>query len=182
MHNPDNQISLKLTPDTTHAHCLFIIQQARNTSHALASLIALQSFVVAMAQAADIESAAFRVIKGIINGHLANLRAELLGEQASALSAALLATDCTAITRIHTDTSRNAFWQATQTATLKLDVAEKSRISEWAQNWHSDAKSRALAASGYPDALNFQKAGISPQEYAAMTDLNNCLQNTNVKI
>jgi hypothetical protein len=171
-----SQISLLLNPDTVQAHCLFAIQQARNTSHALASLIALQSFVVAMTQPSDLDTPAFGVIKGIINGHVTSLRAELQAEQARALTAALRATDCPAITRIHLDVSRNAFWQATQTAMLQFDELEKTIISDWAQTWHAGAKSRALAASGYPDALNFKKAGISPQEYAAMTDINHCLQ------
>lgn len=175
MHIPDNQLSLHLSPDTTHSRSLFIIQQARNTSHALASLIALQSFVTAMAQPSDLDTPAFGVIKGIINGHITNLRKALQDEQVRALDAALRATDCAAITKIHLDLSRTAFWQATQTAMQQWDEAEKSRIKNWAQAWHSNAKSRALAASGYPDALNFLKAEISPQEYTAMTDINNCL-------
>jgi hypothetical protein len=174
----DSPITLKLTPDTMQAHCLFAIQQARNTSHALASLIALQSFVAAMTQPSGLDTPALGIIKGIINGHIANLRAKLQAEQSRALTAALRATDCATITKIHMDMSRNAFWQATQTSMQQIDEAEKSKIKEWAQSWHNDAKSRALAASGYPDALNFLKACISPQEYAAMTDINNCLQNT----
>jgi hypothetical protein len=38
-----------------------------------------------------------------------------------------------------------------------------------------DAKARALAASGYPDALDFHKAGVSPLQYAAMSELRNYL-------
>jgi hypothetical protein len=51
---------------------------------------------------------------------------------------------------------------------------------DWALAWYSDAKSRALAASGYPDALNFHQAGISPQEYAAMDDVSNYLMNADL--
>ena len=131
----------------------------------------------AAAQASDQDSPALGVIKGIINGHITNLRTELQAEQALALSIALRAADCATITKIHLDLSRNAFWQAAQTAIQQWDDMERTRIREWAQTWHNHAKSRALAASGYPDALNFQKAGISPQEYTAMADINNCLQN-----
>jgi hypothetical protein len=176
----DSPITLQLTPDTMQAHCLFAIQQARNTSHSLASLIALQSFIAAMAQASDLNTPAFGVIKGIINGHISNLRTALQDEQVRALDAALRATDCAAITKIHLDLSRNAFWQSAQTAMQELDEKEITRISDWVQTWHTNAQARALAASGYPDALNFKKAGISVQEYTAMTDLNNCLQNANV--
>jgi hypothetical protein len=175
MNIPNHQITLQLAPDTAHTHCLAIMQQARNSSHALASLIALLSFITAAAQPADLATPAFGVIKGIINGHITSLRAELQVEQARALATALRATDCAAITKIHLDSSRNAFWQAAQTAMHELDAAEKINISEWALTWHTDAQDSALAASDYPDALNFQKAGISVQEFTAMTDLNNCL-------
>jgi len=177
----NNQISLLITPETVHTQYLAIIQQARNASHALASLIALQSFITATTQPADLNTPAFGVIKGIISGHITNLRAELQAEQARTLIAALRVTDCATISKIHLDSSRNAVWQAAQTVIHEMYEAERSRISYWAQAWHNDAKSRALAASGYPDALNFQEAGISVQEYTAMTDLNNCLQNTNVR-
>jgi hypothetical protein len=174
----EKPVSLLLTPEKIHAHCLFAIQQARNTSHALASLIALQSFITVTAQPSDLNTPELGVIKGIINGHIATLRTELFAEQTRALSTALCATDCAAITRIHVDSSRNGFWQATQAAAQQWNEAERTRISSWALAWHNEAKSRALAASGYPDALNFLKAGISPQEYAAMTDINHCLQDT----
>lgn len=179
MPDTDSKITLQLAPDTMHAHCVFSIQQARNTSHVLANLIALQSFVAAATQPSDLGTPAFGVIKGIINDHIANLRIELQAEQVRALTTALLATDSASITKIHFDISRNAFWQATQTAMHELKEDEKSRIKKWAQTWHNNATSRALAASGYPEALNFQKVGIPPQEYIAMTDINNCLQNTN---
>lgn len=85
------------------------------------------------------------------------------------------AQDCAAVTQIHEDLSRNGFWQVAQIAAAKLDAAERTRANAWAHAWCADAKTRALAASGYPDALNFQKAGISATEYAAMTDISNCM-------
>jgi len=180
MNNPNNHISLRLSPETTHEQCLFAIKQARNTSHALATLIALQSFVTATAQPSDRDTPAHRVIKEIIEGHAAALRTQLMNDHASSLADAMRTKDCAAITQIHGNFSRNGFWQAAQLAVRRLDATERKLAKDWAQAWHMDAQSRALAASGYPEALNFQKAGISPQEYAAMTDLNNCLQNTNV--
>jgi hypothetical protein len=180
MNNPNNHILLRLSRETIHEQCLFAIKQARNTSHALATLIALQSFVTATAQPSDRDTPAHRAIKEVIESHAAALRTQLMNDHASTLADAMRAQDCTSVTRIHENFSRNGFWQATQLAMLKLDTAELEQGKDWAQDWHIDAKSRALAASGYPDALNFQKSGISAQEYAAMMDLNNCLQNTSV--
>lgn len=173
----NNHISLLLSPEKAHEQCLIIINQARNTSHALATLIALQSFVTSTAQPSERDSHAHRTIKGVIEGHAAALRTQLMNDHASTLAAAISAKDCAAITRIHENFSRNGFWQAAQQAILMLDAAKQDQARGWAQAWYTEAKSRALAASGYPDALNFQKAGISPQEYAAMMDLSNCLTN-----
>jgi hypothetical protein len=181
MNSTNNPISLHLSPETTHAQCLIAIRQARSASHALATLIALQSFVTATAQPSDRDTPAHKTIKDIIENHAATLRTQLMNDHASTLADAMRAQDCAAITRIHGDFSRNGFWQAARLSVHKLDAEAQKLAKDWAQAWHLDAQSRALAASGYPDALNFQKAGISPQEYAAMADLNNCLQNTSVE-
>lgn len=177
MNNQAKNILLLLSPDSAQAQCLLAIKQARNISHALATLIALQSFVTATAQPCDRDTPAHQVIREIIEAHAAALRAQLLTEQASTLAEAMRAQDCAAITRIHGDISRNGFWQASELAIRKLNAAERMSAKVWTQAWYRDAKSRALAASGYPDALNFHQAGISPLEYAAMADINNCIQN-----
>lgn len=175
MNKQNNHISLLLSPETIQAQCLFAIQHARNTSHALAALIALQTFVSATAQPADRESPAHRAIREVIAGQAAILRDRLLTDHAHALSVAMRAQDCAGITRIHDELSRNGFWQVAQIATAKLEAAEQAGATAWVLAWCTDAKARALAASGYPDALNFQKAGISAKEYAAMTDIGNYL-------
>lgn len=180
MQNPQNQISLQLSAEAAQAQCLFTIKQARNASHALASLIALQTFVAATAQPSDRDTPAHKAIKNIFEGHTAELRAQLLNEQASTLADAMRTKNCPAITQIHGDISRNGFWQAAQLAARKLDAAEINAAQEWALAWYTDAQSRALAASGYPDALNFEKAGISSLEYAAMTDVSNFLMNSDL--
>lgn len=177
MNKQSQNITLLLSPETIHAQCLFAIQQARNTSHALASLIALQTFVSATAQADDRESPAHRAIREIIAGQASILRERLLAEHAHALADAMRKQSCAEITRIYDELSRNGFWQVAQIATAKLDAAEQARAKAWVSAWCADAKDRALAASGYPDALNFQKAGISAKEYAAMTDSNKYMEN-----
>jgi len=171
-------ITLLLSPESMQAQCVIAIRQARNHSHALATLIALQSFVTATAQPSDRDTPAHRALKEIIEGHAATLRSQLMNDHACKLSCAMRSKDCAIITQVHGDFSRNGFWQASQQAILELDAVERDQAKNWALTWHTEAKSRALAASGYPEALNFQKAGISPQEYAAMADLSDCLQET----
>lgn len=181
MNSQTNNISLLLSPDSTQAQCLFAIKQARNTSHALATLIALQAFISATAQPSDRDTPAHQAIKKIIEGHTATLRAQLLTEHASALADAMRARDCAAITRVHGELSRNGFRQACQLVVREMDAAERMIVKDWALAWFSDAKFRALVACGYPDALNFQKAGISPQEYAAMNDVSNYMMNADLE-
>ena len=167
MSTPANNISLLLSEDT--------IKQARNSSHALATLIALQSFVASTAQTSDLYTPAYEAIKSIIERHTAELRTLTLLEQADSLGASLQRQDSASIARVHEDISRNGFCRAAQQAIGKLDSATLSAAKKWANHWCIDAKSRALAASGYPDALDFHKANISPQEYAAMTEISNYL-------
>jgi len=181
MNNQAKTISLLLSPESTETQCLFAIKQARNTSHALASLIALQAFIAATAQPSDRDTPAHMAIRKIIEGHAATLRAQLLTEHACTLVDAMRAKDCAAITRIHGGLSRNGFWRACQLAVCELDAAERMIAKDWALGWFRDAQSRALAASGYPDALNFHKAEISSLEYAAMHDVSNYLMNTDLE-
>lgn len=177
MNKPNQSITLLLSPETIQAQCQFAIQQARNTSHALASLIALQTFIGATAQPDDRESPAHRAIREVIAGQANILREQLMAEHALNLSAGMRTKDCAGITRIYDELSRNGFWQVAQIATARLNAAELLKAKKWLSAWCEDARTRALAASGYPDALNFQKAGISAKEYAAMTDTNKYIQN-----
>lgn len=180
MNNQAGNISLTLSPDSTQTQCLFAIKQARNTSHALATLIALQAFVTATTQPSDRDTPAHLAIRKIFSDHTETLRVQLLAEHTSALVAAMRAKDCAAVTRVHGELSRNGFWQSARLAIGELDAVERLLAKNWALAWYSDAKSRALAASGYPDALNFHQAGISPQEYAAMDDVSNYLMNADL--
>lgn len=178
MSRQENNISLRLSVETVDAQCLIVIRQAHNTSHALAALLALQSFVAAMASPGDRHTPLCTAVKSVIENHAAAMRALMLNEQATVLADSLCQQDCAAIARTHGELSRNCFWQAAQQAIAGMDGTALSAARGWARHWCMDAKSRARAASGYPDALNFAKAGISPHEYAAMTEIKNYLMDT----
>lgn len=178
MSHQENNISLQLSVETVDAQCLLIIRQARNTSHALTALIALQSFVAAMASPGGQHTSLCTAVTSVIGNHAAAMRALMLNEQAGVLADSLLQQDCAAITRTHGELARNCFSQAAQQAIAGMDGTALSAARGWARHWCMDAKSRAQAASDYPDALNFAKAGISPHEYAAMTEIKNYLMDT----
>lgn len=170
-----NEIALVLTPDTVEIQCLEAIKQSRNTSHVLAALIALQSFISATARPADRYTPAYEASKAIIEKHAIAIRAKILAENAKNLAESIMQRNRQEIARIHTSLSRNGFWQAAQQAISQFGPDDLASSAPWAKDWCSTAKTRAQAASGYPDALDFSKAGIAATEYAAMTELSHYL-------
>ncbi|MDO9063920.1 MAG: hypothetical protein Q7U25_01775 [Sulfuricella sp.] len=167
-----NEIALLLTPDTVETQCLEAIKQARNTSQALAALIALQSFISATTRPTNRHTPAYEAVKATIEKHAIATRAKILTENANNLAAAILRRNRPEIAHIHAALSRNGFWQAAQQAISQFRPDDLAASATWAKDWCSEAKTQAQAASGYPDALNFNKAGIAATEYAAMTEIN----------
>ncbi|MGE5027778.1 MAG: hypothetical protein ACM3JK_04825 [Betaproteobacteria bacterium] len=172
-----SEIILLLAPDNIEAQCLEAIKQARNASHALAALIALQSFISATIRPSDRFTPAHEAVKAVVDKHAAEIRIRILAEHAEALAEAIRQRNRPEIARIHTALSRNGFWQAAQQAMQQLGEDELATAAEWAKGWCRSAKSSAQSASGFPEALDFRKAGISTTEYAAMTDVGNYLAN-----
>jgi hypothetical protein len=167
----DNEISLLLTPDSAETQCLEAIKQARNTSHALAALIALQAFISATARPTDRHTPAYEAVKAVIEKHAIATRAKILAENADDLAKAIRQRNRPEIAHIHAALSRNGFWQAAQQAIGQFRPDDLATAATWAKDWCSEARTQAQAASGYPDALDFSKAGIAATEYAAMTEI-----------
>ena len=166
-----NAITLYLTIENVETQCLDAIKQTRTPSHALAALITLQSFVSATAHEAARHSPSYEAIQSTIEKHMAATRANILTENADALAEAIRLHKQAAIAHIHSTLSRNGFWQAAQQAIRQFQPDERTLVAAWIMNWCRDAKSLAQAASGYPDALDFNKAGIAITEYTAMTEI-----------
>jgi len=166
-----NEIALLLTPDTAEIQCLEAIKQARNTSHALAALITLQSFIASTVRPADRYTPAYEAVKATIEKHAIATRAKILAENANNLAKAILQRNRLEIAHIHAALSRNGFWQAAQQAISQFGLDDLAASAKWAKEWCNEAKTQAQAASGYPDALDFSKAGIAATEYAAMTEI-----------
>lgn len=167
-----NEIALLLTPDAAETQCLETIKQARNASHALAALIALQAFISATVHSSDRFTPAYEAVKAEVEKHAAEIRVRILAEHAEALAEAIRQRNRPEIARIHAALSRNGFWQAAQQAIGQFGPDDLAASATWAKDWCSEAKTQAQAASGYPEALDFSKAGIAATEYAAMTEIN----------
>jgi len=170
-----NEIALLLTPDTAEIQCLEAIKQARNTSHALAALITLQSFISATVRPADRYTPAYEAVKAAIEKHTIATRARILAENANNLAKAIRLRNRREIAHIHAALSRNGFWQAAQQAISQFGPDDLAASAKWAKEWCNEAKTQAQAASGYPDALDFSKTGIAATEYAAMSEINHYL-------
>jgi len=165
------KLVLSLTAEGLDAYCRELIRLAPNGGHALAGLVALQSFVTEMAEPGSCINPAYKAAQSVIETHVATTRQRLLNESADGLARAMREADLQAVANIHASLSRNGFWQAAQQAIQKLDENELAAAVAWAKSWCREAKQRAEAASGYPDALDFKKAGIVPEEYTALVEL-----------
>lgn len=167
----ERELVLTLTAETVDAYCNDLIRQAPNGGHALTGLVALQSFVAAASPPDSRFAPAYKAIQAVIEARAAGVRERLLEESAAGLARALREANRREVARIHGSLSRNGFWQAAQQAIGLLAADDLASAAAWAQGWCKRAKARAEAASGYPDALDFKRAGIPPAEYAAMTEI-----------
>lgn len=172
-----DKTSLRFSLDTEQAEsfCIALWQQSPNPAHILAALTALESFFLATVQTPQRSGMEFTAIVRVLQKHASQAREQLLAAARLELQAAMEARNISGIARLHGSLSRNGFWQAAESAGQNM-AAEKARhTADWAALWCRDAKARALAASGYPDALDFKGANVLPADYAAMSDLSACL-------
>lgn len=164
-------ITLRLTVTQLDSYCREVRRISRNPSQSLAALVSLQTFLSAMSgpdvQAED----GYAKARGVLEAHLTDTQAALLLESADALVPAIIARNPREIARVHAVLSRSGFRAALGTALGRLDNAALAITRRWAIEWCREARTRAEAASGYPEAFNFAKAGIAVDEYAAMADL-----------
>ena len=172
-----SEIHVRLTPEKIEALCKELDRQSSSAGHALAALTGLQTCLVTMVPSGDHALPAYKEMMALIEQYAAAARARLLEENAVGLIVALRDRSRPEITRIHAALSRNGFMQVAQQALQNMLADEIIEVAAWAKNWCQDAASKAQAASGYPDALNFHAAGIQPKEYAAMKEINAYLAN-----
>ncbi|WP_173062644.1 hypothetical protein [Sulfurimicrobium lacus] len=167
--------SLELTPPEVEARCTALWQQFRSPGRVVTALVAMQS-LFALAPAGARENAPYREIQAILARHADDARHLLLGESVQRVLNALQQRETREVGRIHADLSRNGFWQVASAAGHGRDGPELAGDVAWLAQWCQDARARAEAAGGYPDALDFRAAGIDAEEYTAMDELLRCLR------
>lgn len=161
-------LTLSLSPEKLDAWCAGM--EIPNAAHTLAVTVALQSFISTMIEPAQRATPTETAIQAVLDKYAAKARARLLAENTTAIAMALSKRDSQALSRIHQSMSRRGFELAAKQAIEELNAEILHTAANWVLAWCADAKMRGEAASGYPDALNFELAGIDPAEYAAMKD------------
>jgi hypothetical protein len=170
------KLTLLLSPEQAENHCQVLITQTRHSGQTLAALTALHAFVGATAQPNAQTSSAYDDIKLILERHIATARNSVMEDNLTRLLGALGEQNLGEIQSVHTALSRNGFHQTVLAAIQRLPDDVLRTAAAWVADWHHDARTRAAAASPYPDTLDLRAAGISPACFAAMSELNNYLQ------
>jgi hypothetical protein len=170
------KLTLLLSPEQANDHCRTLVTQTRHAGQALAALVALQSFIAATVQPNQHTDSIYQDIKLILEQHIATARNRVMEDNLARLLGALDEQNLGEIQSVHAALSRNGFHQTVLSAIPRLSVAALLAAAGWTAEWHREARTRAEAASPYPDALDLRGAGISPPRFAAMSELNIYLQ------
>lgn len=169
-------LKLFLSAPQAAAYCQAVLERTRQPGQALAALTSIQAFIAETADPGEQARAVYRDIKQVLDEHVAAARAKVMEENLALLLPALAERNLCDIQRAHAALSRNGFHQTVLAAIERLPDAALLAASEWIAEWRRDAKARAEAASGYPDALDLRGAGIPLGLYAAMSELEMYLQ------
>jgi hypothetical protein len=166
-----NAITLQLTARGVDTYCRELARQSPTLEKRVAALDALITFISTQTDTGEQVKAEFVSIKQTLFDHFEQAREALLNERAQRLHQALQAQHLPDITTLYTSLSRDAFWTLLGRVEQQLDTAAVDSLRSWSSAWLIQAKQRAQHASPYPDAIDFNAAGIAVSEYLAITDL-----------
>lgn len=161
-------LPLRLTPARLAEFCRQLRQRA-DPAQALQQLTTVQALIGLCIE--DRTDPAYVQANEFMAGQLEDLRDGLLAQHASRLDAALRERDPDAIARSFGTLSRSGFATAAARAWQRLDATLHDDCAHWLMAWCADARTRADAASPYPDAPDFRAAGIAVETYLALRDL-----------
>lgn len=167
----DDTLTLRYTPEQVEHFCRHLATHAPGSEQHLAALTALQTFLAAGADAGEQARPVYLAIRQTLERELEQARAALLQHNVQRLAQALRRQDIGAIAALFRPLSRSGFWEAMTRAADALDDATLAALAQWSRQWVEEAKRRGEQASGYPDAIDFHKAGIDVSEYTAMSDV-----------
>lgn len=171
-----DKINLAVDAENLELFCQKLIKRSRDVAKTHDALVTLESFIILFGKAVH-GTREYQLIEDLIKSFTEQTRGQLLCLRAEELLVAIKACNVAGITAIHAPLSRDGFYSILQTVVAQLSDRELDVISQWAINWSSDAKQKAEQASGFPDAMDFRKAGICLEEYQAMLDVSRYLEN-----
>ena len=157
--------------------CDKLIKRSRDIAKTHDALITLETFICLFAKEAH-GTNEYNDIETLIKNYTEQTRNALMQQESEKLLVGLQHQQVSAISQIHTPMSRNGFYLILQTACNQLSTAQRLDITGWATDWVTQAKQKAEHASGYPEAYDFKKAGISIEEFQAMNDVCHYLNNS----
>jgi deoxyribodipyrimidine photolyase len=170
MTSPD-VLSLHFTVEQVEGFCRHLASHAPGSEQHLAALTALQTFVASGADAGEQARPVYQAIRQAVERHLEQARAVLMQQNVQRLRQALEQRNVSAVAALYRPLSRSGFWEALTRAAGAFDDTALSDLARWSRQWVEEAKRRGEQASGFPDAIDFHKAGIDVTEYTAMSDV-----------
>ena len=163
-------IKLSINSSELAKFCDKHIQRSRDIAKTHDALITLETFITLFAKEFH-GTFEYNSIDEVIKRYTEKTRKMLMAKNSQMLRTALEQQQISAISQIHTPMSRNGFYLILQTAVDQLPTSQRLSITQWAIDWVKNAKHKAELASGYPEAYDFKKAGISIEQFQAMEDV-----------
>lgn len=171
-------LKLQLDEQQLDSFCRKITARSRNSATIHEALNVLEAFVSAFAsdsQASD----NYRHIQQTLQSYSAKTREKLMQEKTQQLQQGLLKQDIIALADVYITLSRNGFYQVLATAVNQIGPDNIQAIAQWVIHWSEQSRQKAEQASGYPDALDFNKANINIEHYQTMSDIAHFFTNSN---
>lgn len=169
---------IRLSISAAEAAALFrrLAAGAHSPAQALAAFTALETLLGCHTEPADQPLEAYAEIRRSLRAAIEEQRQRLLRQQTDALGDALGAGDVAGVARVHAALSREAFLQVAERCLTGLAGEVRTGYEVWITRWCAEAEERARGASPYPDAMDWDSAGVSLGEFMAMRDLSMALQ------
>jgi len=167
-------IKISISSTDLESFCNKLLKRSRDITKTHDALVTLESFISIFGQASH-GTNEYQLIDSTIKKITEKSRNLLLEKNTRDLITSLKQCNVASLTNIHTPLSRNGFYQILQIAISKLTDDDIRLVMIWSGNWVKEARQLAEEASGYPDAMDFKKAGISIEEFHAMSDIDRVL-------
>ena len=167
-------IKISISSADLQSFCNKLLKRSRDITKTHDALVTLESFISIFGQACH-GTKEYALIESTIQAITEKSRVLLLEKNTLELIKSLKQCNVSSLANIHTPLSRNGFYEILQTAIADLTDDDIRLVMIWSENWVKEARQLAEEASGYPDAMDFKTAGISINEFHAMSDIDRVL-------